>query len=200
MAAGRAEPNCAANQINRPTTHPPPTPPSSNTHAHRGQLVYPNADAAYGRQAACQPVGCNYGCIPFNESAPPVVLKKEPGKRYIMLLDRGPSESHLHARFAFCMLLTQRVCLHGPYFKRMYGPRLHQHACRWSHARLPNRQPNRLAKPTSTGEAESLPRPCFFLDKAYHAQQAGADALLVINDNEGDLSTAVAPKDEDSTR
>eukprot|EP00879_Flechtneria_rotunda_P025785 GHRR01027431.1.p1 GENE.GHRR01027431.1~~GHRR01027431.1.p1 ORF type:complete len:246 (+),score=33.82 GHRR01027431.1:159-896(+) len=45
-----------------------------------------------------------------------------------------------------------------------------------------------------------LPRPCYFIDKAYHAQMAGADALLVVNDNLGDLSTAVAPKDEDSTR
>jgi hypothetical protein len=46
----------------------------------------------------------------------------------------------------------------------------------------------------------SLKRPCYFLDKAYHAQLAGADALLVINDEPGDLSTAVAPKDEDSER
>ncbi|WIA30662.1 hypothetical protein OEZ86_000736 [Tetradesmus obliquus] len=45
-----------------------------------------------------------------------------------------------------------------------------------------------------------LSRPCYFIDKAYHAQMAGADALLVVNDGPGDLSTAVAPKDEDSTR
>jgi hypothetical protein len=45
-----------------------------------------------------------------------------------------------------------------------------------------------------------LNRPCYFIDKAYHAQAAGADALLVVNDNPGDLSTAVAPKDEDSSR
>jgi hypothetical protein len=38
------------------------------------------------------------------------------------------------------------------------------------------------------------------LEKAYQAQMAGADALLVANDHAGDLSTAVAPDDEDSTR
>jgi hypothetical protein len=51
-----------------------------------------------------------------------------------------------------------------------------------------------------TGDHTGLNRPCYFIDKAYHAQAAGADALLVINDNPGDLSTAVAPKDEDSSR
>lgn len=50
------------------------------------------------------------------------------------------------------------------------------------------------------GDHTGLSRPCYFIDKAYHAQVAGADALLVVNDNPGDLSTAVAPKDEDSTR
>lgn len=50
------------------------------------------------------------------------------------------------------------------------------------------------------GDHTGLNRPCYFIDKAYHAQAAGADALLVINDNPGDLSTAVAPKDEDSSR
>lgn len=50
------------------------------------------------------------------------------------------------------------------------------------------------------GDHTGLSRPCYFIDKAYHAQMAGADALLVVNDNPGDLSTAVAPKDEDSTR
>jgi hypothetical protein len=49
------------------------------------------------------------------------------------------------------------------------------------------------------GEA-GLSRPCYFIDKAYHAQLAGADALLVVNDNPGDLSTAVAPQDEVSDR
>lgn len=57
-----------------------------------GQLVYPNADAAYGLQASCTPAGCNYGCAPLSEASPPVALKREPGKRYIMLLDRGPRE------------------------------------------------------------------------------------------------------------
>lgn len=47
---------------------------------------------------------------------------------------------------------------------------------------------------------KGLGRPCYFLDKAWHAQLAGADALLVVNDNPGDLSTAVAPDDEDSSR
>lgn len=50
------------------------------------------------------------------------------------------------------------------------------------------------------GDHTGLSRPCYFIDKAYHAQAAGADALLVVNDNPGDLSTAVAPKDEDSSR
>ena len=45
-----------------------------------------------------------------------------------------------------------------------------------------------------------LQRPCYFLDKVYHAQLAGADAVLVANDHPGDLSTAVAPKDEGSKR
>jgi hypothetical protein len=51
-----------------------------------------------------------------------------------------------------------------------------------------------------SGDHTGLNRPCYFIDKAYHAQVAGADALLVVNDNPGDLSTAVAPKDEDSSR
>lgn len=42
--------------------------------------------------------------------------------------------------------------------------------------------------------------PCFFLTKALHAQAAGADALLVVNDGPGDLSTAVPPRDEGSAR
>ncbi|KAI8469825.1 MAG: hypothetical protein J3K34DRAFT_393772 [Monoraphidium minutum] len=100
-----------------------------------GQLVYPHADAAYGWQATCTPAECNYGCNFFNESAPPLALKREPGKRYIMLLDRGPPDS-------------------------------------------------------TTG----LKRPCYFLDKAWHAQAAGADALLVVNDRGGDLSTARAER------
>lgn len=49
-------------------------------------------------------------------------------------------------------------------------------------------------------EHDGLSRPCYFLDKVYHAQLAGADAVLVVNDDPGDLSTAVAPKDEDSSR
>lgn len=53
---------------------------------------------------------------------------------------------------------------------------------------------------TPPGDHTGLNRPCYFIDKAYHAQAAGADALLVVNDNPGDLSTAVAPKDEDSSR
>ena len=52
----------------------------------------------------------------------------------------------------------------------------------------------------AAGDHTGLNRPCYFIDKAYHAQAAGADALLVVNDNPGDLSTAVAPKDEDSSR
>jgi hypothetical protein len=51
-----------------------------------------------------------------------------------------------------------------------------------------------------SGDHTGLSRPCYFIDKAYNAQMAGADALLVVNDGPGDLSTAVAPKDEDSTR
>lgn len=53
---------------------------------------------------------------------------------------------------------------------------------------------------TAGEDSIDLKRPCYFLDKALHAQQAGADALLVVNDHDGDLSTAVAPKDEDSSR
>ncbi|KXZ50058.1 hypothetical protein GPECTOR_18g38 [Gonium pectorale] len=39
---------------------------------------------------------------------------------------------------------------------------------------------------------------CFFLDKVYNAQQAGADAVIVANDEPGELSTAVAPMDDDT--
>ncbi|KIZ05710.1 Vacuolar-sorting receptor 2 [Monoraphidium neglectum] len=46
-------------------------------------------------------------------------------------------------------------------------------------------------------EASRLPRPCFFVDKAWHAQQAGADAVLVVNDRGGELSTAVSPRDDE---
>jgi len=38
--------------------------------------------------------------------------------------------------------------------------------------------------------------PCYFLLKAYNAQAAGADAVLVVNDEDGDLSTAVVPDEE----
>ncbi|KAG2487035.1 hypothetical protein HYH03_014281 [Edaphochlamys debaryana] len=41
---------------------------------------------------------------------------------------------------------------------------------------------------------------CYFLDKIYHAQLAGADAVLVANDETGDLSTAVAPEDDDTAK
>lgn len=107
-----------------------------------GRLVYPHEDPAYGLPARCRPagVGCNFGCQAFNESDPPVALKREPGVRYIMLLDRGPRD------------------------------------------------------------AAGLPAPCFFVEKAFHAQAAGADALLVVNDRDGDLSTAVVPTDEDPGR
>ncbi|KIZ02215.1 Vacuolar-sorting receptor 2 [Monoraphidium neglectum] len=106
-----------------------------------GQLVYPNADASYGWHAVCTPADCSFGCLPFNESTPPLVLKKEPGKRYIMLLDRGPREGTV-----------------------------------------------------------DLKKPCYFLDKAWNSQLAGADAVLVVNDREGDLSTAVVPQDEGAAR
>ena len=117
------------------------------------------------------------------------MLKRQPGVRYIMLLDRGPSEWG-----------------RGP-----WGP---ASSCCWTlgnaqgaaDARRPWRGEtplNRPPQPPSTvpGEAEGhLARPCYVLDKAWNAQQAGADALLVVNDHAGDLSTAVAPVDEDSTR
>ncbi len=45
-----------------------------------------------------------------------------------------------------------------------------------------------------------MSRPCYFIDKVYHAQLAGADAVLVANDMPGDLSTAVPPLDEASTK
>jgi hypothetical protein len=52
-----------------------------------------------------------------------------------------------------------------------------------------------------TKHASSADRPCYFVDKAYHAQLAGADAVLVVNDQPGeDLSTAVAPDDEATGR
>mmetsp|Transcript_29301 Transcript_29301/g.64826 ORF Transcript_29301/g.64826 Transcript_29301/m.64826 type:complete len:785 (+) Transcript_29301:192-2546(+) len=39
--------------------------------------------------------------------------------------------------------------------------------------------------------------PCFFINKVYNAQLAGADAVLVVNDEDGDdLSTAVVPDDD----
>eukprot|EP00199_Chlamydomonas_sp_CCMP681_P001122 CAMPEP_0119103792 /NCGR_PEP_ID=MMETSP1180-20130426/2167_1 /TAXON_ID=3052 ORGANISM="Chlamydomonas cf sp, Strain CCMP681" /NCGR_SAMPLE_ID=MMETSP1180 /ASSEMBLY_ACC=CAM_ASM_000741 /LENGTH=797 /DNA_ID=CAMNT_0007088383 /DNA_START=241 /DNA_END=2634 /DNA_ORIENTATION=+ len=38
--------------------------------------------------------------------------------------------------------------------------------------------------------------PCYFLKKVYNAQMAGADAVLVANDENGDLSTAIVPDDE----
>lgn len=74
------------------------------------------------------------------------------------------------------------------------------HACmEWgAQGRLLNVRP--LATLPCAGDHTGLNRPCYFIDKAYHAQAAGADALLVVNDNPGDLSTAVAPKDEDSSR
>ncbi|GBF87811.1 vacuolar-sorting receptor-like protein [Raphidocelis subcapitata] len=103
-----------------------------------GQLVYPSEDAAFGTPARCGDVGCNFGCSPFNESSPPLSLPRAPGRRFVMLLDRGPR-----------------------------------------------------------GDAS---RPCYFLSKALHAQAAGADALLVVNDGPGDLSTAVPPRDEGAAR
>ncbi|KAG2428538.1 hypothetical protein HYH02_014342 [Chlamydomonas schloesseri] len=41
---------------------------------------------------------------------------------------------------------------------------------------------------------------CYFLDKVFNAQAAGADAVLVANDEPGQLSTAVAPEDDDTAK
>ncbi|PNW86726.1 hypothetical protein CHLRE_02g095111v5 [Chlamydomonas reinhardtii] len=41
---------------------------------------------------------------------------------------------------------------------------------------------------------------CYFLDKVFNAQAAGADAVLVANDAPGELSTAVAPEDDDTAK
>lgn len=39
--------------------------------------------------------------------------------------------------------------------------------------------------------------PCYFVSKVYHAQLAGADAVLVVNNVPGDdLSTAIVPEEE----
>jgi hypothetical protein len=45
------------------------------------------------------------------------------------------------------------------------------------------------------------PRPefnCYFVTKVYHAQEAGADAVLVVNDKPGEanLTTAIPPEEE----
>ncbi|GFR48708.1 hypothetical protein Agub_g10664 [Astrephomene gubernaculifera] len=40
---------------------------------------------------------------------------------------------------------------------------------------------------------------CYFLDKVFNAQEAGADAVLIANDEPGELSTAVAPEDDPIT-
>lgn len=92
-----------------------------------------------------------------------------------MLLDRGPSASG------------------GGRTLRARARRPHAQPCQAHRQNVACPRPN---AEDSTG----LPRPCFFLEKAYQAQMAGADALLVANDHAGDLSTAVAPDDEDSTR
>jgi hypothetical protein len=73
-------------------------------------------------------------------------------------------------------------------------------AHRLTPAAPPNAQrPAPLRVPRHAGDAEAsrLPRPCFFVDKAWHAQQAGADAVLVVNDRGGELSTAVSPRDDE---
>jgi hypothetical protein len=60
---------------------------------------------------------------------------------------------------------------------------------------------DRGPRASSSKHATSADRPCYFVDKAYHAQLAGADAVLVVNDEPGeDLSTAVAPDDEATGR
>lgn len=40
--------------------------------------------------------------------------------------------------------------------------------------------------------------PCFFIDKVFNAQLAGADAVIIANDEPGEMSTAVAPDDSKS--
>ncbi|MEW5305678.1 MAG: hypothetical protein WDW36_008204 [Sanguina aurantia] len=108
-----------------------------------GQLVYLNPDSTYpqppGGAPKCSPAPCNYACSPLNASTPPFVMKRTPGQKVIMLVDRGPSN-------------------------------------------LPG-----LA-------------PCYFLDKVWNAQMAGADAVLVANDRPGDLTTAEVPESDDILR
>lgn len=106
-----------------------------------GQLAYPSTDPEYKNGPLnCGKISCNYVCSMLNSSTPPFYLHKEPGKHYVMLVDRGP--------------------------------------------RLDTTDP-----------------PCYFLHKVYYAQLAGADAVLVVNDQPGtELSTAVPPEEEEAAR
>ncbi|KAF5831677.1 hypothetical protein DUNSADRAFT_12731 [Dunaliella salina] len=47
------------------------------------------------------------------------------------------------------------------------------------------------------GPADADP-PCWLISKAYNAQLAGADAVLIANDRDGPMVTAVVPEEEDT--
>lgn len=53
------------------------------------------------------------------------------------------------------------------------------------------------ACPCPKPPADRARGPCYFVSKVYHAQLAGADAVLVVNNVPGDdLSTAIVPEEE----
>ncbi|GAX83867.1 hypothetical protein CEUSTIGMA_g11292.t1 [Chlamydomonas eustigma] len=61
---------------------------------------------------------------------------------------------------------------------------------------LPRNDGNQIIMLLDRGPARTED-PCYFVKKVYYAQQAGADAVLVVNDVAGaDLSTAIAPDEE----
>lgn len=145
-------------------------------------------------------------------SLPPLTLRREPGRRYVMLLDRGarepgegggadrPAEHGMAHRQPWRCACSHRGtpgCADLPHTRT---PRLPVRPPALPPACPPTTQPPNPPTPSRAAGARRA-RPCYFLDKAWHAQQAGADALLVVNDTPGqDLSTAVAPTDEDSSR
>lgn len=191
--------------------------------ACRGQLVYPSEDSAYTKVSyKCSPVACNYGCEMFNVSvkslehdimgsftftAGPQVIGSTLPNTWVSCcrqVNQCTASSANQGSGTSCYWIGDQVSVDLCIY--MTIPVLYSRAALELMPLMQCHSPQhkvtaKLLSPVMLWAGNAgLARSCYFLDKVYNAQKAGADAVLVVNDHPGDLSTAVAPKDEDSTR
>jgi hypothetical protein len=140
--------------------------------------VYPTADGAYGYKSDCSPIGCNFGCTSLAVRG--AVGGPLGWQNTAPPCSSPPSTCDPHRTPHPNLTPPPKDAKPPLALKPQPGQR---------YIMLLDRGPR---------DAGALPEPCYFLRKAINAQAAGADAVLVVNDGPGDLSTAVAPTDEGS--